>query len=531
MATGAECSWQRHLTGLLPLTALYLLLGFYQIDHQSLWTDEVISVNRASAQSLWARVNSQSSLYFVLLGLWTEVAGTTEWALRSLSALFGLAAVCLVYAIALKLFDRRTALVSAALLATSPYVIWYAQEARYVTLMLLTSLAMTYSFHRAVYGGGARWWLAYSVTSALALLTFVTIGLLIVAQGLYLLFQRDLRPLVRKWLVSQFAIGLFFAPWFITRMAHGLPAVLSERPRLVTHDQGRSRDKMPMTDLVGTLPYTFFAFSAGFSLGPSLKDLHESRSIKNLSSHAPLLAPLAILYASLFALGLGRLRRERGTQMFLLLWLGVPLLGVFTIATMTTYHVYNTRYVAMALPAYLFILATGIAGIRRPRMQLGLLAAVLLVHGVSLYNFYFDAQYGRPDARAAARYLESAAKPGEVILAVGNPRALNYYYQGEIPVIRVNGRSEEKWPAVARDLQEHVTRRDRVWLVKIRSWESDPREKIKPAMDELASHGESKHLPGIDIYAYERPVSREQGTEDRGQRAVSREQRAGSRGQ
>ena len=151
MAAGAEQTWHRHVVALLPIAALYLILGFYQIDDQSLWTDEVISVERiASGEPISTRIISQSPLYFFLLDLWGETVGMTEFALRSLSALLGLVALGLTYAIGLSLVSRRTALIATVLLATSPYFIWYAQEIRYVMLLLVTSLAMTYSFYRAL---------------------------------------------------------------------------------------------------------------------------------------------------------------------------------------------------------------------------------------------------------------------------------------------------------------------------------------------------------------------------------------------
>ena len=108
----------------------------------------------------------------------------------------------------------------------------------------------------------------------------------------------------------------------------------------------------------------------------------------------------------------------------------MPIIGAFAVASMTTYHVYNTRYVALALPAYLIILAAGSSTLCRAPMQITLFVGLLVVNGISLYNYYFDARYARADARAAAHYLALAAKPGDVILAVGNPIALQYYYGG-----------------------------------------------------------------------------------------------------
>ena len=104
-------AWHYHIIGFLPIAALYLILGFYQINNQSLWTDEVISVGRIAADKpISTLLYSQSAVYFLLLDLWTQAAGKTEFALRSLSVLLGLAAICLTYRLAHNLFNLRTAL-------------------------------------------------------------------------------------------------------------------------------------------------------------------------------------------------------------------------------------------------------------------------------------------------------------------------------------------------------------------------------------------------------------------------------------
>jgi uncharacterized membrane protein len=500
-AIGTGYSWCRLHVGLIAISALYLVLCFFHIGHQSLWTDEVISVHRTDAfTSLWSRVNSQSPAYFNLLGLWTEGFGTTEWALRSLSALVGLGAIWLVYVIGLRFFDRRIALLAALLLGTSPFFIWYAQEVRYITLLIVASLAMTYSFQRAVSASGWQWWLLYGLTTALALFTFVTVLFLVLAHGLYLLCSGSHRRLLKPWLVSQLIIILLFAAWFVARPGNRVGKLLVQRPTVVSPDQVRSRDRLPLTDLIGAIPYTFFTFTAGFSLGPSLRELHESRSLGTLLSHAPTLIALAALFGFLFVLGLAQLRQERRVGLFLLLWLGVPIVGVFMAATMTTYHPYNARYVAMALPAYLFILALGIAAIRSSQVRLALAAAVLLVHALSLYNYYFDSRYGREDARAAARYLESEAREG-IILVVGHSHALQYYYKGGLPVQTIDARNRND-DLAAGQLRELLGRFNRLWLVEIRSWQRDPKGRVKASLDKLAGRSQHKYFSGVDVYSY-----------------------------
>jgi hypothetical protein len=268
----------------------------------------------------------------------------------------------------------------------------------------------------------------------------------------------------------------------------------------VSSEQVRSRESLPITDLVGTIPYTFFAFSVGFSFGPSLEELHEERSIDALINHSHTLVPVAVLFASLFLTGLSHLSRHKEAGSFLFLWLGIPILAAFAVASMTTYHVYNTRYVALVLPAYLIVLAAGLAVIRRAPIQIALFASLLVVNGISLYNYYFDARYARADARAAAQYLKSAAKPGEVILAVGNPVALQYYYSGGPPLVSLDLKGNE--PEVGEMLRQLVRRNDRLWLVEIRRWETDPKATVRAFLDRSGRRREHKEFSGVDVYAY-----------------------------
>jgi len=501
-ATGSRIH-RYHLVRFLSIAGLYLALGFCRIDHQSLWTDEVISIKRiASNLAVTPWLKSQSPLYFFLLDLWAKIVGTTEFGLRSLSVLVGLAGLGLTYAIGLLYFDRRVALLGAFLLATSPYFVWYAQEVRYVALLVTTTLAMNYVFHRALASRGWRWWAAYGVASALALFTFMTVLFVVVAHGLFLLCRNSGRPVFKRWVASQGVVSLVFAAWFIDLTSYKLGAAISKTPTVVSQEKQRSREKLPAADIVGIIPYTFFVFSVGFSLGPSLTELHASRSVDSLLKHWWSIVPAGALFAFLFVLGLNQVYREKDRGIFILLWLGVPIVGVFIAATMTTFHVYNTRYVALVAPAYLIVLAAGLRAIQRRRIQICLLAALLAVNAISLYNYYFDPRYGRADARAAAQYLESAAQSRDVILAVGNPTALRHYYKGIVAIETMDARRADD-RTVSENLQKIAKGRDRLWLVEIRPWETDPKAEIKLVLNKVARRTEHKEFPGVQIHAYD----------------------------
>src|SRR5262250_1196069 len=90
ISTLQSCGLRHRWISLLPVLAVYFLLGFYRIGHQSFWLDEILSVRNARiddplfSSSVWREYHGP--LYFVLLHLWAKL-GTSEAILRALSVL------------------------------------------------------------------------------------------------------------------------------------------------------------------------------------------------------------------------------------------------------------------------------------------------------------------------------------------------------------------------------------------------------------------------------------------------------------
>src|SRR4029077_9241470 len=99
--------------------------------------------------------------------VWTQVTGTGEFGLRSLSALAGVATVPVAYLLGLELRGRRAGLMAAALVAVNPMLLWYSQEARaYALLALLCAVSLLYCA-RAERRGGRRDFIRWGLASGL----------------------------------------------------------------------------------------------------------------------------------------------------------------------------------------------------------------------------------------------------------------------------------------------------------------------------------------------------------------------------
>ncbi len=168
------------------------VLRFATLDAQSLWYDETVTAHLLGLDfaSMFDSIGASEStppLFYVLAWLWTQVAGTGEIGLRSMSALLGTATIPVVWAIARRLGGDRAALIAAALTACNPLLIWFSQEARAYALLALLGALSVLLWLRALDSPGTGRVLAWSAVAALALATHYFAAFLLLPQAVWLL--------------------------------------------------------------------------------------------------------------------------------------------------------------------------------------------------------------------------------------------------------------------------------------------------------------------------------------------------------
>jgi 4-amino-4-deoxy-L-arabinose transferase-like glycosyltransferase len=211
------------------------LLRFWALDHESYWLDELSAVTVAggSWDRLFSHLETQDvhpPLYFALLKIWMAAFGSGETSTRSLSVVIGLFAILFAALLAAELardgpHRRRAALLAAALLAVSPFAVYYARETRGYSLLLCTSLAATWLLVRAAPELRARSLVPYAAAAALMLYTHLFGLLTLAAHGLYVLAvaRRNRRALIAGFLALLVA-ALCYVPW--------IPATLAQARRV-----------------------------------------------------------------------------------------------------------------------------------------------------------------------------------------------------------------------------------------------------------------------------------------------------------
>jgi hypothetical protein len=390
------------LGGVLVLAAL---LRVPTLGEQSFWFDETVTaqlVDQDLSGVLTQVAGSESTppLYYLLAWAWSAVLGTGEAALRSLSALLGIATVAVAWLLGRRLAGtgphgtgERAAALAALLTACCPLLVWFSQEARaYALLAFLGALSALLAL-RAREEPAARRLAAWAVFAVLALTTHYFAAFLIAAEAVWLLVVlRGRRPVlvaVGGVTVSTLALA---------------PLALAQRERDLASFIG---DQALMTR-VAQVPKQFLV---GYD--------------------APVELVAAVLALTLTAAGVALLlargdeRQRRGA----LLAGGAGAAAVLTPLALAVVGVdhFLTRNTLVALPVLLVALGVAFAARRAPRAGLALgggLAALWIgvVIGVAL-----EPRFQREDWRGAAAALGGPAERAVVVTPVSGVVPLEYY--------------------------------------------------------------------------------------------------------
>ncbi|PKQ16544.1 MAG: hypothetical protein CVT67_03870 [Actinobacteria bacterium HGW-Actinobacteria-7] len=179
------------LSGLL-VTAITLVgaaLRIATINTRSMWLDETTAIRQASwsipEMLAWMANNVHPPLFHTLLHYWIRAVGRSEVDVRAFAVMWGIIAIPLMYWAGRTLYDHRVGIIASLVLALSPFFIWYSQEARMYTMMLVFSLLATVALWKALNGHGRRWWIVYALGAAAGIMTQYFSAFVLLGQAYY----------------------------------------------------------------------------------------------------------------------------------------------------------------------------------------------------------------------------------------------------------------------------------------------------------------------------------------------------------
>lgn len=306
----------------LPPSLLAALVALVDVSGWSLWYDEVATysaIDRSIPDLLRMLGNIDAALgfWYLLLHLWSLVAGTSEFALRVPSVAATAAAVAITTLIGRRLGGRSTAVGAGIILALTPMLTsHHAQEARPYALAVLLACLSTWLLLIADERRGVRWWVGYgAAVAALGLTHFL--ALVILPAHLAWCALGDRRRTLGSWVLTT-SIALV-APTVVVAISLGQggvwdwiqPVTVETLLRVPVVSVGDGSLGWLLVGFgfagIGALTFRGRALLAGWLLGPPIALLVLSVVVRPMFVERYLLFAAPAL-ALLAAIGLGRTR-------------------------------------------------------------------------------------------------------------------------------------------------------------------------------------------------------------------------------
>jgi mannosyltransferase len=378
------------LIAIAAVTLLAAALRFYKLGQWSFWGDEYITVR--DALDVFGRGLGHVTPSLIATHTSFSLFGVNEWTARLVAASAGVISVPVLYGLVKRQYNAQLALITSLLLAVSSWHLYWSQNARFYTLLLLFyTLALFYFY-----------WAIEEDRPLLMFLSLVFFGLAAVER-----------------LIAAFFIPVIFIYIIVLKIGwFGTPSGLRWRNLAVY-----------------LVPGIFF-FILLVATNPALRSMESWASRFGFVNNNPLWIlsgiafyigiPLMIMAAAGAAILLARFNRFG-----LLLTLGfiVPLVSILIISLFT----YSAnRYIFPVLTSVIVLAAVAIYELWRQTQGSGKLLAlsvllIMVIMPMADNMLYFTYQNGNRDNwKAALEFVASEMEPEDRIAIVNVPLA-EYY--------------------------------------------------------------------------------------------------------
>jgi len=374
---------------------IIILVGFilriYRLGYHDLWYDEVITLFKLPHLNFLKVWNPP--FYFAIIAGWTKIFGFSEFSLRFPSLLFSLACIPVIYLLGKELFNKSAGFYAAAIMAVSPFQLWYAQEARSYSLMLFLALLSGYFQFLFIKRKRNKFLYWCAIFAVLGLYTHPYYIFFAITQLICCITLCG-----RKWSVRMLVISLLIPLSFI-------PLLSKSWKRLSVILNGF---------WVPPVNWKSFLITAeNFNLG--------------YNSHLITYLAFDILALIIFIGALQIISKEKSIRRpfaFSLILFLLPIAAAFTFSKLLV-SVYIPRGLIICSPYYYLILGLGITAFRKGPIKLVIAGCACLLLIIGIYGFLKDwmpMEYAyhlgvplKKPLKPAVEFVKKNAKPDDVI--------------------------------------------------------------------------------------------------------------------
>jgi 4-amino-4-deoxy-L-arabinose transferase-like glycosyltransferase len=485
-------------------TAVLLTLGAFTLrvhglDFQSLWRDEVDSIHFATRDlslvaGMFLKEGENGPLYFALLRPWIHAVGTSDFALRYSSLLFGVLIVPLIFILGRRVAGDRVGLLGALLASLSPYLIWYSQELKMYALITVLSALSASFLTSALLRNRWRHWMGFVLVTTLNLFCHL-LAVLVIPFGMaaFAMWPRKDRNLVRRGLV---AFGFLLIP-YLPLAAWQMPLWVS--PFTTGHPE------VPPGSMLSSL---LFAFS--MNAAPIGEMLPVSLFVFLLLAGSFLYrsGPLEVKRRRFREATAGwKIRRwveDRWAAIFLGLYLVVPILGIYLISL--GMPIFTDRYLIIAIPSFFILLAMGLVAVG-DRVKLLLPVCLLLVALIDVRSLAFQSQTPiKSDFRTAARYVRERVnyeEPFLFLIPYVEKNFRHYHGNGFLALEAPYTNGDMTAGELSVRMEGLADGHDALWLISSEPDLWDSRRLVQGWLEEHGTLTDSGEFARVNVYRYD----------------------------
>jgi 4-amino-4-deoxy-L-arabinose transferase-like glycosyltransferase len=359
---------------------LALALRIFHLRNESVSGDEAFSIT-LTRDPLGVMMHRlvldlvHPPLHYLALRGWLATFGFGLFQARVLSVILGALTVVLLYLLAKYLFDSRTALLAALLMAVSQLAIMFSQEARPYALMHLLALVSTYLFLRACGEQRALYWWEFVVAGVVMLYTDYFGVYLIAALLVVAVLYRDHYRLRVGWALGGAVVAVvLYLPWLGSGIVQR-----AIQPGNVARQTA---------DYSAVHWWTFLSTLNSFNNGKPAGLRTDSPWWTLVVGGVLFTAPLLLVVKKLRSQGGVEEQRDReGIVIAGILWL-LPI--ALTLLSGKAFHIpYNVRYVSFCVAFYYILVARAVFELPLHMLRWALVALILLYSAYALRANYF----------------------------------------------------------------------------------------------------------------------------------------------
>ena len=371
-------------------------LRFYGLTVQSYWVDELFTLFTANPNATLAEAIHRvfhdlvhPPVYNVLLWVWFELFGFTEYVGRSFSAFTGSLSIIAIYYLGKETFNKNVGIYAALIVSLNYFLIYYSQDVRSYSIFVLWTILSYLFLFKAIRTQSTYNIVLYILFTLLLIYTHYFAFFLVGSQFFVFLYYIAISTTNRKKLIY-------------TAVAPMIVIALSIAPLLyniLSSDATIAAERMAWCK--EPTPYFFLSY------------------IKEYFSYQSVLFGILLL---ILAVKIYQKKIKNSHIIYaLIIWIVISFLLPY-IKSMISYPILTDRYTIYVLPAMILLISVAIDSIENKKLKYIILAFIIFFSVFRLYRYDYYSKPVKEEWRKVTNYVIADSE--------NFPIYTPYYYQG-----------------------------------------------------------------------------------------------------